>query len=151
MTNLLGKNATWESTNGAAHVNPLPGPQTLSRNRMQVDVAATDGILTVEWPANSNITYLTFIVVRNTGDTTVDAYVAFTIDAENDTEAQANIGTSGALPESLTADAQFVIVPLNVPVSVPLTTALVNGSYSGGRVDFRVIGTGNVDIFIGAN
>lgn len=84
-------------------------------------------------------------------DVPEDVYAVLCPDAENDTEADGNLGVSGNPPSSATADAQFVPIPLGEFVKIPLTAALVNGSYGGGRVDVRSVDGTALNIWIGAN
>lgn len=130
-----------------------PGPHTIARSR-NILLAATGARNKAEWPSGANITYLTVIAttIQGTGTTHLDEKVIITIDAANDTEADGNLGATGAVPPaSSSADAQFITIPLNVPVSIPLTAALSSGSLGGGRVDARAIGGTAIDLWIGAN
>lgn len=85
------------------------------------------------------------------GEATDDVYAVLSIDAENDAEADGNLGLSGNPPSSASADAQFIPLPLGEFVKIPLTAALVNGSYGGGRVDVRSVDGTALNIWIGAN
>jgi hypothetical protein len=141
-------------TAGAAHVNPIPGPQKQARSRSLVAVTATRQ--KAEWPLGAGITRLTVLVTLHTTATVsaqaeFEAYALLSIDAENDTEADGNIGLSGAPPASSTADAQFIPIPLGVYVDIPLVTPLINGIYGGGRIDVRSVDGTPLNIWIGAN
>ena len=147
-------NIPWQGTGGAAMVHKAgEGPATQSRNRALSNVTTRQK---VEWPAGANITYLTVFAMLEEGTTLVagaeqDVYAVVSIDAENDTEADGNLGTTSNPPSSATADAQFIPIPLGVFVTIPLTTALVNGTYGGGRVDVRSVDGTALNIWIGAN
>lgn len=141
--------------NGSTRVYPFGGSGNLSRNRAIVAfdgtyVAATHGVM---WPSGSDITHLTFIAsLHDAGVSAVgDERVVVTIDASNDTEAAGNLGASGDPPSGAMTNANYVVIPLNTPISLPLTNALVNGAAGGGRVDARAIGGQLLDLWIGAN
>lgn len=158
---IAGKNTTTgnpellESIAGAASVHKAgEGPATQSRNRALSNVNSTRQ--KVEWPSGANITYLTVFAMLEEGTTLVagaelDVYAVVSIDAENDAEADGNLGTTSNPPSSAVADAQFYPIPLGVFVTIPLTATLVNGTYGGGRVDVRSVDNTALNIWIGAN
>lgn len=78
-------------------------------------------------------------------------YAVISIDAENDTEADGNLGVSGNPPASSSADAQFISIPVGVYVDIPLVTRLINGAYGGGRIDVRSVDGTPLNAWIGAN
>lgn len=149
-----GQPTPQKSHNGAADVNLTgEGPATQARNRALSNVTMRQK---VEWAAGSNITYLTVLATLEEGTTLVagselDVYAVISIDAENDAEADGNLGTTSNPPSSSTADAQFIPIPLGVFVKIPLTTPLVNGSYGGGRIDVRSVDGTSLNIWMGAN
>jgi hypothetical protein len=129
------------------------GPAAQARNRALSNVTSRQK---VEWPAGSNITYLTVLAMLEEGTTLVagaekDVYAVLSLDAENDTEADGNLGTTSNPPSSATADAQFIPIPLGEFVKIPLTDALINGTSGGGRVDVRSVDGTALNIWIGAN
>lgn len=139
---------------GPTHVYPRPGTGATNRNRSLVNVTATRQ--EAHWPAGANIRHLTAFVMLAAGTTLtagqeLDVYALLSIDAENDTEADGNLGITGNPPASSTADAQFIPIPLGRFVEIPLTTALSNGDYGGGRVDVRSVDGTALNIWIGAN
>lgn len=129
------------------------GPAQQARNRALSNVTTRQK---VEWNTGSNITYLTVLAMLEEGTTLVagaekDVYAVLSIDAENDAEADGNLGTTSNPPSSATADAQFIPIPLGEFVKIPLTNALVNGTLGGGRVDVRSVDGTALNIWIGAN
>lgn len=142
-----------ESSGSALHVQPRSGTGARDRNRSLVNVTTRQA---VHWPAGADIRNLTVFAMLEEGTTLtagqeLDVYAVLCIDASNDTEADGNLGTTSNPPSSATADANFIPVPLGKFVSIPLTDALVNGLYGGGRVDVRSVDGTALNIWIGAN
>lgn len=105
----------------------------------------------LKFTKSAGVDNATVTLSMQSDDTPDDVYAVICVDAENDTEADGRLGTSGNPPSSSTADANFIPIPLGKFVSIPLTDALVNGLYGGGRVDVRSVDGTALNIWIGAN
>lgn len=138
---------------GTKGVRIETGPSTQARSRALSNVTTRQK---AEWPSGANITHLTVLAMLEEGTTLVagaelDTYALLTIDAENDDEANGNLGAAGNPPSAAAADAQFIPIPLGRFVEIPLSDALRNGSLGGGRVDVRSVDGTALNIWIGAN
>lgn len=132
---------------GAACVNPRPGNGTQSRNRwMQLDNAG--GVEIAEWPEGANITELNFFAkpVAGTAALVGDEYAVIAIDPDGAVAAAAML----TQVESLQNDINWLPIPLNEIVRIPLTTAIVNGTLGGGCVAAKTVGGIALDLWIGA-
>jgi hypothetical protein len=134
-------------TKGAAHINPIPGPGTVSQNRSLSNVTFGAAVEVDFTSSGGNITYLTFIAYYNEAAvlTEGDPVAIIALGNTTVTNAESAFGTTAGLPHNPTSDANFLVVPLGVPVSVPLTVALANN-----KLHARSSGE-PLDIWIGGN
>lgn len=141
------KVSTSKSSNGALHQRPMPGPQTISRNRY-LDVANATRVK-AEWPSGANITELTVFATLATPNATGSEgyYLRLAVDAASDAIADGLL----TVTSSSVDDAGWILIPIGQLVSIPLTEALSNGSLGGGRVDVRTEGGAALEVWIGAN
>jgi len=143
-----GENAgSLQGEGGVARIRALTGRGTQSRNRYRtLDNAGTR--LKVEWPSGADIKDLSFFAMPIPGSViTGDEFVLVAIDSVNDAAANASLTQT----DSEIADVQWWPVPLGVPINIPQSAALVNGTLGGGRVDAKTVGGVAINLFIGAN
>lgn len=133
-------------TAGAKHVNPIPGPGTSGRYRwLQLDNAGT--VKSAYWPSGANITDLVFFCkpVAGTAALAGDEHCIIAIDAIDAPAAAAMLTQT----ESTASDIGWVPINVGEYVRIPLTTALTQGTLSGGIVYAKTVGGIALDLWIG--
>ena len=134
------------TSGGAVEVNSLLGPKTQTRGRY-LDIASGTREK-VEWPSGANITELVVYVTLSTAQITAGTsgvYARIAIDAANDAIANAML-TRASSPSS---DVQWIPIPIDEVIRIPLTAALSQGSLGGGRVDVITDEGQALDVWIG--
>lgn len=133
---------------GSSTVNPQPGTKQQARNRYLTAVSTTVGSFeTADWPSGANITELNIFCTPATPEAAQTGdYGIIVIDAANDALAEAMLTQT----ESASDDVQWYPIPPNEIVRIPLTAALSNGQFGGGRVDCLSVGVA-MNFWIGAS
>lgn len=128
-----GKQEAVKGTNGATHVRPMPGPQTVSKNR---ELTAVSTRQSCTWTDSENVTEVTILIVSDAGTAALDdgAFVCF--DATSDA-----LADQWLLEGSYTNSASNrYFIPLNVPRTFRFTSNIT-------RADFKVNGDGGSTAF----
>ena len=125
MGNMSSKNTITEVTDGAAHVRPLPGPVTQSRNRSRTALAEiyAEATNTVTWNTSDNITELTVYVTATDSQDTAAAggvglaaenYALIALNAGNEAIAAAWL----SILDSQASDVQYIKIPIGIPTKI---------------------------------
>lgn len=132
--------------NNAASVADKTGTGAAIKGRwMQLNNAG--GIKTANFRVGSNITELLLFAkpVAGTAALAGDEYVVVAVDPENLVQAT----TMLTQVESLDNDISWLPVPVNELTRIPLTAALVNGTFSAGCISAKTVGGIALDLWIG--
>lgn len=137
-------------TDGSANV-VVRNPSDAAQLRSRVATALGTSKKLITFPLGSDVKDLYIIAVRGAGlvGTTPDSrpYAIITFDAANATEADENMGTSGAPPEALTSDSGALILPLDKPMPFPQTAAITK-IYARNSTN---VAEDLIDLWVGAN
>lgn len=99
---------------------------------------------TINFPPGADITEITVMASLNAAPASVQAVAhikgLLCIDAVSDVDAE-NVLSGTTYPDSNTLTQRFDVIPLNVPITIPLSAKLANGTNSTGRIDVRTSDT----------
>lgn len=128
----------------SSSVRPMPGPQTDAKARWIDALTATPEH--VSWSEGDNITELVVFASLVPGAVvTGDEYLIIAIDAASEA-----IGVNMLTQtEQKTANVQFIPIPLNEIVRIPLTAPLSQGPNLAGRLSMAAVGGQNLDVWVG--
>jgi len=128
-------------------VNPVPGGTSYTRGRwLELDNAGARK--DVEFPEGAGVKELVFFAIPAPGSvTTGDEYVIIGLDPANDALADLFL----TQVESTVDDIQWIPIPLNQIVRIPLSAALSKGSLNGGRIPAKTVGGVAINIWIGGS
>lgn len=135
-----GRSSALQGTNGALYSTFRAGT---GKQQYRYSFAASTRE-TINFPPGADITEITVMASLNAAPASMQAVAhikgLLCIDAVSEVDAE-NVLSGTTYPDSNTLTQRFDVIPLNVPITIPLSAKLANGTNSTGRIDVRTSDT----------